>query len=66
MMEGINAYSRPTPDGKGVTVDVERMTVDLITVLKAGGYTKSAALGFVGKIFDDVTVKVRIPGSAKN
>jgi hypothetical protein len=65
MMEGINAYSRPSPDG-GVTVDVERMTVDLITVLKAGGFTKEATLEFVGKIFDEVTVTVRIPASAKN
>jgi hypothetical protein len=65
-MEGINAYSRPSPDGKGMTVDVERMAVDLITVLKAGGFTKEAAIEFVGKIFDDATVTVRIPASAKN
>jgi hypothetical protein len=35
-MERINAYTKPAPGG-GVTVDVEGMLVDLITVLKASG-----------------------------
>jgi hypothetical protein len=64
-MEGINAYSRPSPDG-GVTVDVERMAVDLITALKASGANKETFLEMVGQMFDDVIVNVRIPKRAKN
>ena len=65
-MDGINAYSRPAPDGKGVTVDIERMLVDLITVLKASGCTREQFLAMAGQTFDDVTVEIRVPPSAKN
>jgi hypothetical protein len=65
-MEGINAYSRPAPDGKGVTVDVERMCLDLITVMKASGATKEIFLDMVSRMFDEVRVDVRIPKRAKN
>jgi hypothetical protein len=65
-MEGINAYSRPSPDGKGVTVDVERMAVDLITVMKAAGATKDTFLHMIANMFDEVRVEVRIPKRAKN
>jgi hypothetical protein len=64
-MEGINAYSRPSPDG-GITVDVERMAVDLITVMKASGATKELFLDMIGRTFDEVSVNVRIPKRAKN
>ncbi len=65
-MEGLNAYSRPGPDGKGVTVDVERMLVDLITVLKAGGWQKRQFHRVVDATWNEVVVDVRIPNSAKN
>jgi hypothetical protein len=64
-MEGINAYSRRSPDG-GITVDVERMAVDLITVMKAAGATKEIFLDMIGRTFDEVTVNVTIPKRAKN
>ncbi len=64
-MDGINAYSRPSPDG-GITVDVESMLVDLITVMKASGATKEIFLDMVAKTFEEVRVDVRIPKRAKN
>jgi hypothetical protein len=64
-MDGINAYSRPAPDG-GITVDVERMCLDLITVMKASGATKEIFLDMVARMFDEVRVDVRIPKRAKN
>jgi hypothetical protein len=64
-MEGINAYSRRSPDG-GITVDVERMAVDLITVMKAAGADKDTFLDMLGRTFDEVKVEVRIPNRAKN
>ncbi len=64
-MEGINAYSRPSPDG-GIIIDVEAMCVDLITVAKASGATKEEFLEFVAKTFDEVRVDIRIPKRAKN
>jgi len=65
-MEGINAYSRPSPDGREVTVDVERMLVDLITVMKTGGSTKEQFLEWAAQTFDAVQVEVRVPPAAKN
>ncbi len=65
-MEGLNAYSRPAPDGKGVTIDVEQMLVDLITVLKASGWQKRQFQRFVDATWNEVVVEVRIPNSAKN
>jgi hypothetical protein len=64
-MEGINAYSRRSPDG-GVSVDVERMAGDLVTVMKAAGATKELFLDMIGRTFDEVKVEVRIPNRAKN
>jgi hypothetical protein len=64
-MEGINAYSRPSADG-GITVDSERMLVDLITVLKASGATKESFLEWAAQTFDAVEVEIRLPSSAKN
>ena len=58
-MERINAYCKPSPDG-GVTVDIEGMMVDMITIVKAGGINKKAFLDKASKTFDEVEVKVEI------
>lgn len=63
-MERINAYTRPTQDG--VTVDVEGMLVDLVTVMKAGGHSKEQFLALAAQVFDDVQVDIRIPKGHKN
>jgi hypothetical protein len=65
-MERLNAYTRPAADGKGITVDVEGMLVDLITVLKASGCAKDEFLAMAGGVFDEVTVNIRIPPASKN
>ena len=65
-MERINAYSRPSPDGRGVTVDTERMLVDLITVMKATGETKESFLAWAAQTFDAVQIEIRVPPGAKN
>ncbi len=65
MSKGINAYSRANSQG-GVTVDVERMLVDLITVLKASGFTKEHFQNFAVATWDAVKVEVSIPRLAKN
>lgn len=64
-MERIKAYSTPSPDG-GVTVDIEGMLVDLITIVKAGGITKKIFLDQTSKTFDEVEVMVTIPDKNKN
>lgn len=64
-MERINAYSTPTQDG-GVSVDVEAMAVDLVTVFKAGGFPKADFLDWISEIFDNTQVQISIPNSAKN
>lgn len=64
-MEGMEAYSRAGSDGS-VIVDVERMCVDLITVMKASGATKETFLDLVSRTFDEVRVEIRIPKRAKN
>lgn len=65
-MDGINAYARPSPDGQGVTIDFEPMAVDLATVAKAGGYTRDQFMEFIGHVFDEAKVDVKIPPSAKS
>jgi hypothetical protein len=64
-MERLNAYTTATPDG-GVTVDVEGMLVDLITVLKASGHAKADFLRLADSTWDEVEVSIRIPNSAKH
>lgn len=65
-MNRIQAYSTPNPDNKGVTVDVEGMMVDLVTICKAGGYTKEMFLAFAAGTFDEVRVEIKIPKANKN
>lgn len=64
-MGGLAGYTSPLPNG-GVTVDVERMAVDLITVMKAAGATKDTFLDLIGRMFEEVHVSVKIPGRAVN
>lgn len=64
MATGINAYSRPNGQG-GVTVDIEMMLVDLITVVKAGGYQKREFDQFVKETWNAVQIEVTIPDRAK-
>jgi transcriptional regulator with XRE-family HTH domain len=63
--QSINAYTRPSQAGV-VTVDVDRMAVDLITVMKAAGVAKDTFMSKIGAMFDEVEVSVRISGRAKN
>jgi hypothetical protein len=66
-MERINAYTTATPGGRGgVSVDVEGMLVDLITVLKASGYPKPEFLRMADSTWDAVAVSIRIPTAAKH
>ena len=63
-MDRINAYITPSDDG-GITVDVEGMTVDLVTIMKATGGNREAFLKFVGDIYDAVEVTITIPDEHK-
>ena len=56
-MDGIKGYSKPTPDG-GISVDVEGMLVDAITILKATGHPKEACVADFGKLWDEVKVSI--------
>ena len=58
-MERINAYTSKSECG-GVSIDVEGMVVDLVTVMKASGNSKEYFLGFVSDIFDKVEISVDI------
>jgi hypothetical protein len=60
----LNAYSRPTADG--VTVDVELMMLDLITVLKASGVPLRPLLEKIADLYTEVEVEINIPNSKKN
>jgi len=64
-MDGIKGYSRPSPHG-GVTVDVETMLVDLITVHKAGGTTKEAFMKLCEWTWGEVSVNTSLPSNKKN
>lgn len=65
MSAGINAYSRPGPNG-GVVIDVEAMTVDLITVFKAGGHSLQELQTFITDTWPAVSVQISIPKGSKN
>jgi hypothetical protein len=56
-MERIQAYSSPTSEG-GIHVDTEGMAVDLITVMKVGGYTKEMFTTMISELWDQVEVEV--------
>ncbi len=56
-MRGINAYATPNPNG-GVNIDVVRMTLDLVTVVKVSGRSKAEFLKHMGAIWDDCEVGI--------
>jgi hypothetical protein len=64
-MKGIQGYSTPNADG-GVTVDVEGMLVDAITVLKAGGCPEQEAKDMFAQIWRDCHIEISIPKRQKN
>lgn len=65
-MKGLQGYSSPAPDGKGVVIDADAMLVDLITVLKAFGIGKAEFVEKCGGRWDEVEVRITIPDSDKN
>ena len=58
----IDAYTKPSLDGKGVSIDVEGMAVDLITVMKANGLTRESFIEGMGQFWDAIEVQVTPPG----
>lgn len=64
MADGIKAYARPSQGG--VTIDVEAMIVDLITVYKASGHTLDQLQGLIAETWPQVEVRVEIPKGTKN
>lgn len=62
----ISAYSRPSPDGKGVIVDVEGMLVDAIMIVKGTGGKKDEYLAHVARVWDEVDVQITLPKSGKH
>jgi hypothetical protein len=65
-ISGLAGYTSPAPDGKGVIIDTERMALDLITILKADGWTKDQFTSNLGNMFDNVQVSIKIPAASKN
>lgn len=65
-MHRLQAYTRPAPNGKDVVVDVEGITIDLITVLKATGMLKASFHDLIDQTWDAVEVSIEIPSSLKN
>lgn len=60
-MKNIAKYTRP--DKGGITVDIEQMAVDLVTVAKAAQIGREEFLHNLGRVYDSVEVKVTRPGA---
>jgi hypothetical protein len=63
-MSRINAYT--TQKQGGVSIDIEGMCLDIITILKSTGQNKEQFLKDFSKMWDDCTVLSVVPKSAKN
>lgn len=64
-MERLNAYSRKVQGG-GISVDIEGMAVDLVTVCKAGGMSGHTFRDLMLELWTKVEVEVTIPKSQQN
>ena len=64
-MKGIEGYSKPSADGKGVIIDTESMMRDLIAVSKVGGLKKLDLLATITKMWHEVDVHITIPKEEK-
>jgi len=65
-MHRINAYCTQDAVTKNTVVDVEGIIVDLVTVWKASGRSKTELIFKVDEVFNDVVVSITIPPSAKS
>jgi len=63
--KGLAAYSRPSSSG-GVSVDIEGMFVDAITVLKASGHTKAMAQELFDQVWSNVKVEINTTNDKKD
>lgn len=64
--ERMNAYSEPSPDGKGVSVNIGALAEDLVMWAKASGTTQEDFFQHLVNIWNEMQVSISIPKEAKS